>query len=156
MHFLGRAVFALAVVCWPWMLRALDVSYGSLFQISHISRQDEVVKLPLSRGKYANIRILNRETLEFLTTCPELCVQDAPLGEIKVEEFRAAQTRGGMWIADVSFGGRWLITFLIFENKHGYTVKPPEDFRFLDNNLRCQIEKILASQAAQAVSQESL
>lgn len=156
MRFLGCAVFALAVVCLPWTLRALDVSYGSLFQISHVSRQDGEVKLPLSRGKYANIRVLNRETLDFLTTCPEPCVQDAALGEIKVEEFRAAQTRSGMWIADVSFDGCWQITFLVFKNKSGYRIYPPKDFEFLDNNLRQQLDKLLTEKAAQGAAQHSL
>lgn len=151
MRFLGRAVFALAVVCCPWTLRALDVSYGSLFQIFNVSLRDGAVVLPLSRGKYANIRVLGRETLDFLTACPKTCVQDAAGGKVNVEEFRAAKTRGGMWIADVSFDGRWLVTFLVFQNENGYAVKPPEDFRFLDKNLRLRTEQILADAAEQNV-----
>lgn len=156
MRFLGRAVFALAVLFFPCSLRAFDVSYGSLFQVANVSISAEKVTLPLSRGQYANIRILTREMLDFIKTCPEGCVQDAADGDIKVEEFRAAKTRGGMWIADVSFDGRWLVTFLVFQNKNGYAVKPPEDFRFLDKNLRSRIEKMLAESAAQDVDENSL
>lgn len=151
MRFWGRAVFALAAVCWPWTLRAFDVSYGSLFQISHISRRNGIVVLPLSRGKYANIRVLERETFDFLTACPEACVQDAAAGEVKVEDFRAAKTREGMWIADVSFDGRWLITFLVFQNKDDYSVKPPENFHFLDDGLRRRTETTLAAAAEGAL-----
>lgn len=147
MRFLWRAVFALAVLSCPWNLRALTVSYGPLFEVLNVSRLADKVMLPLSRGKYANVRILTRETLDFVKTCPEPCVQDAGSGEIKVEEIRPAKTRGGMWIADVSFDGRWLVTFLIFQNKNGYGVKPPEDFRFLQDDLRCRVEKTLASAA---------
>lgn len=156
MRFWGRAVFALAVVCCPWPLRAFGVSYGSLFQISHISRQDGGIKFPLSRGKYANIRVLNRDVFEFLTACPEPCVQDAAPGQATVEEFRSAQTRGGMWIADVSFDGNWLVTFLVFHNKNGYAVKPPEDFHFLDVNLRRRIEKMLTEKAEEYAAKKSL
>lgn len=156
MRFLGRAVFALAVLCCPWTLCALDVSYGSLFQIFNVSRRDGKVVLPLTRGKYANIRVLERETLDFLTACPKTCVQDAASGQAKMEDFRAAKTRGGMWIADVSFDGRWLVTFLVFQNKNGYAVKPPEDFRFLDQNLRRRTEKMLADAARQNAVSTSL
>lgn len=156
MRFLWRAVFALAVLCWPWTLRAFDVSYGSLFQVANVSVSADKVTLPLSRGKYANIRILTRETLDFVKSCLGPCVQDAASGEIKVEEFRAAKTRGGMWIADVSFDGNWLITFLVFQNKNGYAVKPPEDFRFLNKQLRLRAEKTLTDLAARDADENSL
>ena len=156
MRFWGRAVFALAVLCCPWTLRAFDVSYGSLFQVANVSVSADKVTLPLSRGQYANIRILTRETLDFVKSCPGPCVQDAGSGEIKVEEFRAAKTRGGMWIADVSFDGHWLVTFLVFQNKNGYAVKPPEDFRFLDKKLRSRVEKTLTDLAAQSADENSL
>ncbi len=155
MRFLGRAVFALAVLFCPWTLRAFDVSYGSLFQVVNISRPSGQAVLPLSRGKYANIRVLTRETLEWLNACPELCVQDAGDGSVIVEEFRAAQTRGGMWIADVSFDGKWLVTFLVFQNKNGYGVKPPEDFVFLDKKLRRLVEETLSERAAQSAEKNS-
>lgn len=156
MRFLGRAVFALAVLCWPWTLRAFDVSYGSLFQVADVSVSADKVTLPLSRGQYANIRILTRQTFDFVKSCFGPCVQDAGSGEIKVEEFRAAKTRGGMWIADVSFDGYWLVTFLVFQNKNGYAVKPPEDFRFLDKKLRSRAEKTLTDLAAQDAGENSL
>lgn len=157
MRFLGRAVFALGLLllC-PQMLRAFEVSYGSLFQVENVSRSADKVELPLSRGQYANIRILTRETFDFVKTCPEPCMQDAGSGEIKVEEFRAAKTRGGMWIAEVSFDGKWLVTFLVFQNKNGYAVKLPENFRFLDKKLRIRAEKTLTELAAQDADENSL
>lgn len=148
MRFWGRAVFVLAAVfgC-SCNLRALTVSYGDLFEVSGVFRAADKVLFPLTRGKYANIRILTRETLEFVKACPEFCVQDAGSGEIKVEEIRAAKTRGGMWIADVSVDGHWLITFLIFQNKNGYGIKPPDEVRFLDKGLLVRTEEALASSA---------
>ena len=148
MRFWVRAGFALAAVLGgSWNLRALTVSYGSFFEVSGVVRSADKVALPLARGKYANIRILTRETLEFVKACPEFCVQDAGSGEIKVEEIRAAKTRGGMWIADVSVDGHWLITFLIFQNKNGYGIKPPDEVRFLDKGLLVRTEEALASSA---------
>lgn len=142
-----RAVFTLAVLCLSWNLRALTVSYGSFFEVLNVSRPADEVTLPLTRGKYADVRILTRETFNFVKTCPERCVQDAGTGEINVEEIRAAKTRGGMWIADVSFDGKWLVTFLVFKNKNGYGVKAPENFRFVDEALRLRTEEILAAAA---------
>ena len=148
MRFWVRAGFALAAVLGgSWNLRARTVSYGSFFEVSGVVRSADKVALPLARGKYANIRILTRETLEFVKACPEFCVQDAGSGEIKVEEIRAAKTRGGMWIADVSVDGHWLITFLIFQNKNGYGIKPPDEVRFLDKGLLVRTEEALASSA---------
>lgn len=151
MRFLGRAVFAPAVCLLLGVggLRALDVSYGSLFRVSGVSRPEGKAVLPLSRGKYANVRVLDWETLEFVNACTEPCVQDAGPGRIKTADFRPAKTRGGMWIADVAFDGKWLITFLVFQNKNGYGVKPPEEFIFLDENLRGRVEKALGALAGQ-------
>ncbi len=151
MYFLRRAGLAAVALLLPWQLRAFDVFYGSFFQVVNVSRRAEEAVLPLSRGKYANIRLLDRETLHFLNGCTGRCVQDALAGNIAVEEFRSAQTRGGMWIADVSFDGKWLITFLVFQNKNGYAVKPPEDFLFLDDKLRRRVEKTLTELAARGI-----
>ncbi|MGN0023820.1 MAG: hypothetical protein ACI351_00080 [Candidatus Avelusimicrobium sp.] len=155
MRFWGRAFFVLAAVfgC-SWNLRALTVSYGSFFEVSGVVRAADKVLLPLTRGKYANIRVLTRETLDVVKNCSESCVQDAGAGEIKIEDFRAAKTSGGMWIADVSVDGRWLITFLIFQNKNGYGIKPPDEVQFLDKILLVRTERALAALADEFRAQE--
>ncbi len=129
-------------------LCALDLQYGSFFKVRHITLQQGRPVLPLARGKYANLRILDRETFRFVQACPAVCRQPAASADPQVTEIRAALTRPGMWIAEVSFGGQWQITFLIFKNQNGYAVKEPDDFIFLDGNLKQQVRQLLVSAAS--------
>lgn len=136
-------------------LCAFDLQYGSFFKIDSVSVQDGRPVLPLARKKYANLRVLDRETFELLKTCPAFCRQPAVSAAPEVSEIRAAKTRGGMWIADVSFGGQWLVTFLIFQNKDGYGVKAPEHFIFLDERLKREVAGLLSRAAAQSAAQDA-
>ncbi|MBR4592565.1 MAG: hypothetical protein IKO35_05095, partial [Elusimicrobiaceae bacterium] len=47
-------------------LRAFDLQYGSLFQVSGITLQNGSPVLPLTRGKYVNVRVLDKDTFDFL------------------------------------------------------------------------------------------
>ena len=106
---------------------ALDVRYGSFFTIKDVNIRRGKVELPLARKKYANIRILDEETYRWVLACkPPRCVwQDAP-GATQIQSVRAAQTRPGMWIAQVSVDARWALTFLVFENPNGFGFVVPE------------------------------
>lgn len=129
-------------------LCAFDLQYGSFFKIDSVSMEDGLPVLPPARGKYANLRVLDRDTFEWLKSCPSDCRQEAVSARPEVSEIRAAKTRKGMWIADVSFGGQWLVTFLIFENKDGFGVKEPEHFVFLDQRLKREVHGLLSQEAA--------
>lgn len=155
MFWLKRTALAACCMAAAGGLCAFDLQYGSFFKIDSVSVQDSRPVLPLSRGKYANLRVLNRETFELLKSCPARCRQEAASAEPEVSEIRAAKTRKGMWIADVSFGGRWLVTFLIFQNKDGYGVKEPEHFVFLDQRLKRDVQNLLSRAAAQSAAQEA-
>ena len=52
-----------------------------------------------------------------------------------------------MWIAEVSYDEAWLVTFLIFQNKEGFGVVPPEYFIFLDKALQARTERLLSARA---------
>jgi len=107
---------------------ALNVRYGSFFTIQDVSVKQGKVELPLTRKKYANVRILDEETYRWVLACkPQTCVwQDAP-GVTQVQSLRAAQTRPGMWIAQVAVDERWVLTFLVFENPGGFGFVVPEE-----------------------------
>ena len=68
-------------------------------------------------------------------------------------EIRPAKTRKEMWIADVSFDGKWLITFLVFARDNGYDIKLPEHFEFLDSALQGRVEDLIATEIKNLSSQ---
>lgn len=129
-------------------LCALSLQYGTFFQISGIQLQEGRPVLPVSRGKYADIRVLDKATFAFLTTCPSDCLQPSEEGAVSISRFRAAKTQGNMWIADVEIDQRWLITFLVFRKGNTYRFGIPEEFVFLDEHFQKQVEEMLAKQAA--------
>ena len=122
-----RRISTVGVLFFPLCACALDVTYGSFFTVRGIAQKDGRPVLPLTRGQYANVRILDKDTWASLSACKStLCRQKASGGETEVVSLRAAKTRPGMWIADISVDRRWLLTFLVFQNTRGYSVKAPE------------------------------
>ncbi len=144
---IGRTVLAAVLLSVSCGLCAFDLQYGSFFNVSQIALQNGRPVLPLARGKYANVRVLDKETFAFLKTCSADCRQEGVSAEPRVYEIRAALTRKGMWIADVAFGDKWLVTFLIFKNPDGYGIVTPDHFTFLDLRLKAQVEQLLARAA---------
>ena len=125
------------------VLCAFDLQYGSLFSVKGITLQDAKPVLPFSRGKYANVRILDKATFDFLKTCTSLCKQPAGSGEIKLAAIRAAKTRPGMWIADVSVDEKWLLTFLVFQNGTQVDVVSPDTIHPVDRTWFEGIRRLL-------------
>ena len=101
--------------------------------------------MPVTRRKYHNIRVLDRETFLWLETCQnkEVCRQEISSLPFALEMLRTVSTREGMWIADVSFGEKWLVTFLLFKQGSDYSLKIPDAFKFLDIHYAQQIEKMI-------------
>ena len=130
-------------------LHALSVEVPGSFTISAVARQEGNLVLPSERT-YQNIRILDRGTYRFVSSCEQPCVQ--PLTQVvpTVAEVRPAKTRKGMWIVQVDFNHAWLITFLVFQKEKGYNIKPPQDFKFLSDALAMQTREAIL----QAIRQE--
>ena len=127
---------------------ALDVVYGSFFKIRGVELRQGRPVLPLTNKKYTNVRILNEETYRWLSTCKSaVCSQPDVRGETEIFSLRAAQTRPGMWIADVAVDGRWLLTFLIFADAQGYNVVVPDVVLITQSTWLRQVEQ----QVTQAV-----
>ena len=121
---------------------ALDVVYGPFFKICGVKAQQGRLTLPLTRKQYANVRILDQETYRWLLTCQTAtCSQPNAQGKTEVSSLRAAQTRPGMWIADVSVDERWLLTLLIFATPTGYNVVVPDVTLITQSAWRKQVEK---------------
>lgn len=144
-----RCLLAVAGFCWAMPADALNLMYGQAFKVEKITRQNATVQLPLSRGKYANVKLLTRPVYEFLTTCKTPCRLERDTVNFTVQDFRAAKTRRGMWIADVEINGEIALTFLVFKQGGTFSIKPPEPVKFLDETLLENIKKRLKALAQQ-------
>lgn len=144
-----RCLLAVAGFCWAMPADALNLMYGQAFKVEKITRQNATVQLPLSRGKYANVKLLTRPVYEFLTTCKTPCRLERDTVNFTVQDFRAAKTRRGMWIADVEINGEMALTFLVFKQGGTFSIKPPEPVKFLDETLLENIKNRLKALAQQ-------
>ena len=122
---------------------AFDVQYGSLFKVKGIKLKNGLPVLPLSRNKYANVRVLDKETFEWLKGCALFCKQTEAPGKIRVLSVRAAKTRPGMWISEVAVDQKWLFSFLVFQREKQVDVVDPEGVEILDKAWTDRIYKEL-------------
>ena len=126
---------------------ALNVRYGSFFTVKGITVKQGHLIMPLARKKYVNARILEEETYRWLLACStQECSQPDAVGKTEVYSLRAAKTKPGMWIAQIAVDGRWLLTFLIFENAADVGVVVPEEIRISDDSWHKQIKKQVADE----------
>ena len=138
----------------PLRICALDVAYGSFFTVRGVTLKNNRPVLPITRGQYANVRILDKKTFDWLADCKEpICKQEASGGQIEVTAIRAAKARSGMWIADISVDSRWLLTFLVFQNPQKYGIVVPDVIRIEDTGWHRQVEKQI-SEAVDRLKQE--
>ncbi len=139
------AVIGLLVLLSAVWLRAFDLQYGSLFTVRGITLHKGRPVLPLSRGKYANVRVLDKDTFALLKTCALSCAQEGE-GKIQLRQLRVAKTRPDMWIADVSVDEKWLLTFLVFKNKDGFSFIVPQDVHILKERWLNEIKALIQTQ----------
>ena len=137
-----RAGWVFLLLLFASTLHAFVVEVPGSFTISKVTHQEGKVVLPAERN-YQNIRILDKATYDFVSSCVERCVQ--PLTQVTpvVMEVRSAKTRANMWIVQVAFNRAWLITFLVFQKGNDFSVKPPQDFKFLSTPLAAQTRKVI-------------
>ena len=126
-------------------LQALDVSYGNFLKITDIKRTADGIFLPAERKEYHNIRILSKQTYQFVKRCQEPCVQDVLTVQVSAAEVRPAQTQPNMWIVSVALNQDWLLTTLVFGRKDKYEVRFPKQVRFLDPTLKKRVEESVIS-----------
>ena len=125
-------------------LRAFEVEYAGLFKITDVQLVDGTPVLPLSKGKYADIRVLDKETFDFLKTCANGCKQSAQESGVAISSIRRAQTRENMWISEVEVDKKWLLVCLVFRNERKLSVVFPPNIVVLKKAWRAQVEEILA------------
>lgn len=126
-------------------LHALEVSYGDLLKINGIERTAGSIVLPVERKQYYNIRILGKDTYQFVATCQAPCQQIANEVETTVTDVRPAQKDPNLWIAQVAFNQDWQATFLVLWHGDRYRVTAPANLLFLQDSFRRRVEEIIIS-----------
>lgn len=124
------------------------VQVGSFFEIDKVAYREGRLVLPTTHRKYHNVRVLDQETFKWLSSCKEqkICHQSISEMSVEVEKISSVKSRSGMWVADVSFARKWLITFLLFKNEKGYTLQVPKVIKFLDSRLQAQVLSALETE----------
>lgn len=148
MNFKRATCLGILLLSVTW-LRALDVQYGTLFTVRGIAQERGRPVLPVTRGKYNNVRVLDKATYQFLKTCSPVCVQNDVKGEIEVVHLRAAKTRQNMWIGDVSVDQKWLLTFLIFKQENKFSFIAPSALDIADKRWLSQVQAALQTHIEQ-------
>lgn len=143
MFFIRRTLFALFCVCIAASACAFDWTYGSLLEVKDVKNEGGVLFMPLTRGKYNNVKILSKEIYNFLSQCKKNCYSSADTASFSVADIRKAQTNERMFIAQVELNAEVLVTFLVFKNKKGISVKSPEEVIFKDKKLEQEIKNYL-------------
>lgn len=148
MSLIGR-IAALAFLFCATSLCAFDLKYGSWFTVSGINQENGVILLPVERQKYKNIKVLSKEVYDKLLTCKAACTYTTSEIKFTSTDYRKAFSNENMLIADVDFNGDWAITFLVFKNKDGYSVKTPGGFVFNDKKLQKDVTVYLQKLAGE-------
>ncbi len=144
---LRRLLLPACVLFWAAGAGAATLVYGNLLEVRGIAWQDGRLQMPLSRKKYADVRLLDRSLYQFLVSCQEEKCSFSPVGkEYNIFSLRAAKTRENMWIAQVDVNGQLLITFLIFKRADAFSIKPPDEVLFKDKGFLEAIEHSLKNQ----------
>ena len=147
MTFYKRALAVIMVWCMAFPACAFTFSYGDLFSVKNVTLQDGLVTLPKTQKKYRNVKILSKEVYRFLKTCQTDCRYAAAGKEFVSMDYRKARSREGMLIADVQFNEDIIVTFLVFANKKGFSVKTPQEVTFEDKKLEQEVIKYVEALA---------
>lgn len=122
---------------------AFTFSYGNFFDVKDVKNEGGALVLPLARGKYKNVKVLQKDVFDFLLQCRQACRYPVQEAQFVPADFRKAFTKEDMLIADVDFNGEITLTFLVFKNRNGFWVKTPEEAVFKDKKLEKRVKKQL-------------
>lgn len=147
MFVLKRALVCLCLLLVVAPVRAFTFSYGNLFDVKDVQIEDGAPRLPLARGKYRNVKLLSKKLYVFLSACHTDCRYDVKERRFAADDYRKAFTNDRMMIADVTFNDEIIVTFLVFKNKDGFSVKTPEEAFFKDKDLERSVQKTLTELA---------
>lgn len=143
---LRRLLLPSCLLFWAAGAGAADLIYGDFLLVRGISRSNARLQMPLSRKKYADVRLLDRSLYRFLLSCGEKCSFQPSGKEYSISSVRAAKTRPDMWIAQVEVNNQLALTFLIFKEGETFRFVSPSDVIFKDKSFLTAIEASLKAQ----------
>ncbi len=142
MFWLKRApVLLFLLFCVPAC--AFTFSYGNVLDVKDVKLENGVLLLPQTGGKYKNVKVLEKDVYDFLLQCKKDCRYSVQDVHFVSADYRKAFTNENMLIADVDFNNEITLTFLVFKNKEGFSVKTPQEAIFKDKKLEKQVKKYL-------------
>lgn len=152
MLFYKRALVGCMLVIWSASAAcAFTFSYGDLFSVKNVTKQNGVLTLPKTNKKYRNVKISSKAVFDFLKNCETDCRYSVADVRFVSRDYRKARTREGMLIADVEFNDEIILTCLVFANKKGFSVKLPQEIVFNDKDLERRVKHYV-----EALAQENL
>ena len=116
---------------------AFKVQYGNFFTIDRVRVEQGLPVLPLTRGKYETVRIVGKDTLEYIKNCrgaveKEVCTQ--PAAErvtLRAGEIIPVPENPCQWRVEVVFDGQWLVQALAEKAGEQYKITYPRAFAFV-------------------------
>ena len=146
--FLKHTLWAVLLIgCNAVAACAFTFTYGNYFTVNNIKHKNGIVILPLAHGKYKNVKVLSKELYQFLGKCEITCHLDVSNVQFASSDYRKAFTNENMMIADVTFNEEIIVTFLVFKNRKGFSVKTPEEVVFTDKKLETEVREYLQALA---------
>lgn len=116
------------------------------FEILNLELVNGVLEMPLERDEYKNITVLDKNFLSVLSSCfkdNKSCENTGKTNkEIKTEILDIRQA-GKIFLAEISFDSRLLVTFTVTENKGVVRVRRPSDFKFKDSRFERYLKNLI-------------
>lgn len=131
--------------------RAFTFSYGHWLDVPQVRQEGGALVLPLTNGKYRNVKVLSKDVYDFLLQCRQDCRYEADQVEFVSTDYRRALTHERMLIAEVELNGELMLTYLAFKNKNGISVKAPAAVTFRDQKLARRIQDYVATLAQETL-----
>ena len=143
MFWIRRTLVLWLCVLWAGPSCAFTFSYGSLLNVKNVQHKKGFLTLPTSKRKYNNVKILSGSLYKFLAQCQADCHYEVIDKRFEIAEYRLASSRKGMLIAQVDIQQEIRLTFLVFKNKNGFSIKSPDKVVFKDKKWEEKINRQL-------------
>lgn len=146
-----RAPALLLGLLWAAPACAFTFSYGGFFDVKDVQNENGVLTLPLSRGKYKDVKVLDKNLYDFLHVCRGPCRYEVQEIKFQSTDYRIAFTNEDLLIADIDFNDEIALTFLVGKKETGFWIKTPDEVVFRDETLRWRVEEHLVRLAEQSL-----
>jgi len=115
---------------------AFEVQYGNFFTIARVRVKQDTLVLPLTRGKYQDVRILDKATFNYVKNCAglseqEVCLQNIENISWRVGDILPVPAPVGKYIVSVIFNEAWLVQAVAEQIGAEFRITFPSAFAFI-------------------------